>query len=73
MQITEDNENIYIEDYTIPKANNKKNFKTREQIIWSIYGKWQAQHNTKEQYNMALKSNILIRFEGITQWVKCGK
>jgi len=69
-KIEEDADNIYILDYTIPKANNKKNFKIREQIIWSIYGKWQAKNNTKKRYNIALKSNILIRFEGISETVQ---
>ena len=69
-KIKEDADNIYILDYTIPKANNRENFKIREQIIWSIYGKWQAIHNTKKRYNKALKSDILIRFEGITETVQ---
>jgi len=69
-KIKEDTDNIYILDYTIPKLNNKQNFKLREQIIWSIYGKWQALHETKKQYNIALKSDILIRFEGISETVQ---
>ena len=47
-KITEDTDNIYILGYTIPKSNNKANFKTREQIVWSIYGKWQAEHEEKK-------------------------
>ena len=69
-EIKDDTENVYILDYIIPKSNNKKNFKTREQIVWSIYGKWQAMHETKKRYNIALKSDILIRFEGITETVQ---
>jgi len=69
-KIKEDTDNIYILDYTIPKLNNKQNFKMREQIIWSIYGKWQALHKTKKRYNIALKSDILIRFEGISETVQ---
>jgi hypothetical protein len=69
MKITEDNDNIYILDYVIPKSNTNENFKKREQIIWSIYGKWQAEHENKKQYNIALQSDILIRFEGISETV----
>ena len=69
-KIQEDTDNIYILDFTIPKANNKKNFKIREQIVWSIYGKWQAMHETKKRYNIALNSDILIRFEGIQETVQ---
>ena len=49
MIIKEDDNNIYILNYVIPKSNSKENFKKREQIIWSIYGKWQA-----EKFNTAL-------------------
>jgi hypothetical protein len=69
-KIMEDIDNIYILDYTIPKSNNKANFKVREQIVWSIYGRWQAEHKGKKQYNIALKSDILIRFEGISETVQ---
>jgi len=69
-EIKEDTENIYILDYIIPKSNNKNNFKPREQIVWSIYGKWQAMHETKKRYNFVLKSDILIRFEGISETVQ---
>jgi hypothetical protein len=69
-RIEEDVDNIYLLDYAIPKSNNKENFKMREQIIWSIYGKWQAKNNTKKRYNMSLKSDILIRFEGISETVQ---
>jgi len=69
-RITEKDGNIYILDYVIPKSNVKENFKKREQIIWSIYGKWQAQHEKKKRYNNALKSDILIRFEGISETVQ---
>ena len=68
--ITEDADNIHILDYVIPKSNDKNSFKTREQIVWSIYGKWQAMHKTKRRYNIELKSDILIRFEGITETVQ---
>ncbi|GHV09934.1 hypothetical protein FACS1894162_1800 [Bacteroidia bacterium] len=69
-KITEDADNIYILGYTIPKSNNKENFKVREQIVWSIYGQWQALHEEKKRYNIALKSDILIRFEGISETVQ---
>jgi hypothetical protein len=69
-KIQEDTDNIYILDYIIPKLNNRNNFKMREQIIWSIYGKWQAIHKTKKRYNIALKDYILVRFEGISETVQ---
>jgi len=69
-KIKEDTDNIYILGYSIPKTNNKNNFKIREQIVWAIYGKWQAQHKTKKQYNFSLKSDILVRFEGISETVQ---
>jgi len=53
-----------------PKTNSKENFKSREQIIWSIYGKWQAEHAVKKRFNFSLGSDILIRFEGISETVQ---
>ena len=69
-EINEDADNIYILEYTIPKSNHKQNFKIREQIVWSIYRKWQASHEKKKRYNFALKSDILIRFDGISETVQ---
>ena len=40
MNITEDNDNIYIENYIIPKGMAKDDLKAREKIINEIYRKW---------------------------------
>jgi len=69
-KIEEDADSIHILEYSIPKLNNKENFKIREQIVWSIYGKWQAKNNTKKRFNFNLKGDILIRFEGISETVQ---
>jgi len=37
MNIKEDNNNIYIKDYIIPKGREKEDIKTREKIINAIY------------------------------------
>lgn len=35
-KINENEKNIYIEDYIIPKGIEKENLKERETIIWTI-------------------------------------
>ena len=37
MNIIEDNDNIYIENYIIPKGIEKADIKVREAIIWSMF------------------------------------
>ena len=39
MQITENKDNIYIEDYIIPKGREKNDIKIRENIVWAMLGK----------------------------------
>ena len=48
MKITEDSNNIYIEDYTIPKGREKSDIKARENIVWAMLGKWLS----KNQYSI---------------------
>ena len=33
MKITEDNNNIYIDDYTIPKGREKEDIKTKKELL----------------------------------------
>jgi len=67
--IKEDNDNIYILDYMIPKDNNKESFKTREKLIWEMYGKWCVENPEKRCFNKNLKSDISVTFSGISETV----
>jgi hypothetical protein len=67
MQITEDNDNIYIEDYIIPKGMGKENLKARENVIWSMYSRWSAENPEKKCYNQNLRSDIFVVFKSITE------
>ena len=69
MKITEDNDNIYIEDYIIPKGMEKEDLKVREEIINEIYRKWYDSNPDKCAYNHNLKDFIHIRFESINETV----
>jgi hypothetical protein len=69
MKITEDNNNIYIEDYSIPKGREKEDIKAREKIINEIYRKWLESNPDKCTYNINLKDFIHIRFESINETV----
>ena len=55
MKISEDQENIYIEDYIIPKGSKKEDLKAREKIINAIYRKWTAENPEKCLFNEDLK------------------
>jgi len=69
MKITEDNNNIYIENYIIPKGLEKSDLKVREKIISEIYRKWFDSNPNKCTYNLDLKEFIYIRFESINETV----
>ena len=63
------NDNIYIEDYIIPKGQEKEDIKAREKIINEIYRKWFDDNPDKCAYNHKLKDFIHIRFESINETV----
>jgi hypothetical protein len=67
MQITEDNNNIYIENYTIPKGREKEDVKVRENVIWAMYSRWAAENPEKKCYNHNLQSDIFVMFKSITE------
>ncbi len=67
MNIKEDNNNIYLEDFIIPKGMEKEDLKAREQVIWSMYGRWCAENPEKKCYNKNLKDDISVVFKSITE------
>ncbi|MCL2312670.1 MAG: hypothetical protein FWC41_09355 [Firmicutes bacterium] len=68
-KISEDSENIYIENYVIPKGMEKEDLKAREKIINEIYRKWFEHSPNKCAYNRNLKDFIYIRFESINETI----
>ncbi len=69
MTITEDNNNICIDDYIIPKGRGKTDIKTRENIIWAILGKWLSKNPLKRKKNADLNDYIYLRFDGMQETV----
>ena len=67
MNVTEDDNNIYLDDYIIPKGMEKKDLKARENVIWSMYSKWCAQNPEKKCYNNNLQCDIFVVFKSITE------
>ncbi|GHV56491.1 hypothetical protein FACS1894182_03150 [Bacteroidia bacterium] len=49
MTLTENNENIHLEDYVIPKGMKKEDLKTRENIVWAMLGKWLSKNPLKRK------------------------
>jgi hypothetical protein len=69
MIITEDSNNIYIEDYIIPKGREKIHIKTRENVIWAMLGKWLSKNPLKRKKNLDLEDYIYLRFDGMQETV----
>ncbi|GHT73410.1 hypothetical protein FACS189456_3820 [Bacteroidia bacterium] len=69
LTITEDNSNIYIEDYVIPKGMEKIDIKARETIVWALFGKWLSKNPLKRKKNNDLEDYIYIRFDGMQETV----
>ena len=69
MNISEDNENVYIDDYIIPKGMEKEDLKAREKIIDELYRKWFECNPDKCAYNRNLRDFIHIRFESLNETV----
>jgi hypothetical protein len=69
MTIKEDADNIYIEDFIIPKGREKIYIKKRENIIWSVLSKWLSQNPLKRKINIELNDYIYLRFDGMQETV----
>jgi len=69
MIITEDNNNVYIKDCIIPKGKEKEDIKARENIVWTILGKWLSKNLLKRKENADLKDFIYLRFDGMQETV----
>ena len=69
MTITEDNINIYIDDFIIPKGREKADIKARENVVWAILGKWLSKNPLKRKKNVDLEDYIYLRFDGMQETV----
>ena len=69
MKIIEDNNNVFIEDYIIPKGREKSDIKTREEIVWAMLGKWLSKNPLKRKENIDLEDYIYLRFDGMQETV----
>ena len=69
MTIIEDEKNIYMEDYIIPKGREKADIKARENIVWAMLGKWLSKNPLKRKKNIDLEDYIYLRFDGMQETV----
>ena len=69
MTITEDEHNVYIEGYIIPKGREKADIKVREHIVWVMLGKWLSKNTLKRRKNIDLEDYIYLRFDGMQETV----
>ncbi|MDR0873198.1 MAG: hypothetical protein LBN27_07005 [Prevotellaceae bacterium] len=66
-EIREDEKNIYLEDYIIPKGMEKENYQVRKKIIIDFYANWIAANVTKHIYNGSLNSFIEVKYLSINE------
>ena len=69
MSITEDESNVYIEDYIIPKGREKVDIMARENVIWAMLGRWLSKNPLKRKKNIDLDDYIYLRFDGMQETV----
>jgi len=69
MKITENDSNVYIENYIIPKGMEKTDLKARENIVWAMLGKWLSINPLKRKKNENLNDFIYLRFDGMQETV----
>jgi hypothetical protein len=69
MIITEDNNNVYIENYVIPKGREKNDIKARENAVWAMLSKWISENPMKRKKNTYLQDFIYLRFDGMQETV----
>jgi len=69
MTITEDDSNIYIEDFVIFKGREKTDIKSRENVVWAMLGKWLSKNPMKRKKNADLNDYIYLRFDGMQETV----
>ena len=69
MIIRENTDNIFIEDYIIPKGNEKVDIKARENVVWAMLGKWLSVNPLKRKKNIELNDFIYLRFDGMQETV----
>ena len=69
MEITENDSNVYIENYIIPKGMEKADLKARENIVWAMLGKWLSVNPLKRKKNTNLDDFIYLRFDGMQETV----
>ncbi|GHT15613.1 hypothetical protein AGMMS4956_15960 [Bacteroidia bacterium] len=67
--VKEDEKNIYLAEYTIPKGAEKEDLKAREIVIWAMLGKWISQNPLKRKKNIDLQDFIYLRFDGMQETV----
>ena len=58
MQITEDSDNVYIEDYIIPKGETKADGEERRRIVWKMYEVWKSKNPSGKRINKNIVKGI---------------
>ena len=60
VEITEDDNNVYLADWVIPKGTEKAYSEERRRIIWEMYEIWKTENPSGKCYNKALDSDVVV-------------
>ena len=67
VDITEDDENVYLAEWVIPKGQTKEDGAERRRIIWEMYESWKTENPSGKRYNKALKDDIIVDNDSISE------
>ncbi|GHT39391.1 hypothetical protein FACS189437_02620 [Bacteroidia bacterium] len=65
----EEDNNVYIEDYVIPRGRENIDIKARENVVWAMLGRWLSKNPLKRKKNADLEDFIYLRFDGMQETV----
>ena len=63
VDITEDDNNVYLAEWVIPKGRTKADGEKRRAIVWEMYAIWREENPKGKRYNKSIKDYIEVTAE----------
>ena len=70
IDITEDDNNVYVAEWVIPKGYTKEYGIERRRIVWEMYEVWKAENPSGKRYNKAVDGDIVVDENSISETAK---
>jgi hypothetical protein len=67
VDITEDDDNVYLADWVIPKGGTKVDGEERRRIVWEMYEIWKTENPSEKRYNKNLQGDIAVNENSIDE------